>query len=117
MDAEQGLSLQLRDFAAIDSVLSDLTTFSEHIIISYKKLGEIVLTALKDAEEIQTKAREKRVLKPSTRKRGRESTPGGELMSEDEAKWKMREDWEEERLEDKGPDYSKTERNESARSG
>lgn len=107
-DTEQGLSLQLRDFAAINSVLSDLTTFTEHIIISYKKLGEMVLTAWKHAEEIKSNIREERVLKPSTRKRRRESTPGGELVLDDEAKWKIRDDWEQERSEYKDPHYTGT---------
>jgi len=66
------------------------------------------LTAWKNAEEIQTNVREERVLKPSTRKRKRESTPGGELVLDDEEKRKMREDWEQERLEEKDPDYTGT---------
>ena len=90
--------------------------YSEHIIISYKKLGEIVLTAWKNVEEIQADVREDRVLKPSTRKRERQITPDEELVSGDEAKWKMREDWEQERSDDKDPDYPKMERNKYARS-
>lgn len=75
------------------------------------------MTAWKNAEEIQTNVREERVLKPSTRKRKRESTPGGELVLDDEAKWEMREDWEQERLEDRDPDYTEAERKKYARSG
>ncbi len=46
------------------------------------------MTAWKNAEEIQTNVREERVLKASTRKRKRESTPGGELVLDDEEKWR-----------------------------
>ena len=105
-DEEQGLRLQLRDFAAIKAVLSDPDAFLEPIFISYRALGEMTLLARLDAVDRQANVREESVLKPGTRKRRRGPTPGVEIMSDDEANWKAREEWEEEKSEEKDPDHA-----------
>jgi hypothetical protein len=45
-------------------------------------------------------------LEPGTRKRRRDSTPGAELVSDDEVNFKAREAWDEEESEEKDPDYT-----------
>lgn len=104
-DEEQGLRLQLRDFAAIKAVLSDPNAFLEPIFISYRALGEMALLARQVAVDRQANIQEQPVLKPGTRKRRREPTPGAELMSDDEANWKAREEWDDEKSEEKDPEY------------
>lgn len=104
-DEEQGLCLQLRDFAAIKAVLSDPNAFLEPIFISYRALGEMALEARQIAVDCQTNIQERPVLKPGTRKRKREPTPGAELMSDDEVNLKAREEWDDERSEEKDPEY------------
>lgn len=104
-DEEQGLSLQLRDFAAIKAVLSDPNAFLEPIFISYRALGEMALLARQIVVDRQAIILERPVLEPGTRKRKRELTPGAEFMSDDEANWKAREEWDDERLEEKDPEY------------
>jgi hypothetical protein len=46
------------------------------------------------------------VLEPGTRKRRRDSTPGAELVSDDEVNLKAREAWDDEKSEEKDPDYT-----------
>lgn len=104
-DEEQGLCLQLCDFAAIKAVLSDPNAFLEPIFISYRALGEMALKARQIAVDCQMNIQERPVLKPGTRKRKREPTPGAELMSDDEVNWKVREEWDDERSEEKDPEY------------
>jgi hypothetical protein len=105
-DEEQGLRLQLRDFAAIKSVLSDPDAFLEPIFISYRALGKMTLLARQDAVDRQANVREEPVLKPGTRKRKRVPSPGAEFISDDEVNWKAREDWDDEKSEEKDPDYA-----------
>ncbi|KAA6414449.1 MAG: hypothetical protein FRX48_01198 [Lasallia pustulata] len=104
-DEEQGLCLQLRDFAAIKGVLSDPNAFLEPIFISYRALGEMVLLARQIVVDRQAIILERPVLEPGIRKRKREPRPGAEFMSDDEANWKAREEWDDERSEEKNPEY------------
>jgi hypothetical protein len=58
-DEEHGLCLQLRDFAAIDAVLSNPDAFLEPIFISYKTLGKMTLLARQKAANRRAKIGEK----------------------------------------------------------
>jgi hypothetical protein len=105
-DEEHGLRLQLRDFAAINAVVSDPDAFLEPVFISYKTLGEITLLARQDGVNCQAKTGETIVLEPDIIMRRRERTPEEEFVSGDEANWKAREEWEEEMSEEMDLDYT-----------
>jgi hypothetical protein len=105
-DEEHGLRLQLRDFAAINAVVSDPDAFLEPVFISYKTLGEITLLARQEGVNCQAKTGETIVLEPDIIMRRRERTPEEEFVSGDKANWKAREEWEEEMSEEMDLDYT-----------
>ncbi|TAQ83162.1 hypothetical protein B7494_g8516 [Chlorociboria aeruginascens] len=103
-DEEQGLCLQLRDFGAIESVLSNPDAFLEPVFISYRALGEMMLHA---RQVIVKQANAPgRVLKAGTIKLQRAPSPGTEITSDDEVNWEARENWDDEKSEEKDPDYT-----------
>ena len=66
----------------------------------------MTLRARRMEEDDAANSREAPVLKPGTRKRRREPTPGSELVSDDELKWSAQEELAHKKSEEKDLDFA-----------
>lgn len=81
-DLDQGLEIQLRDFAT-ENLIKNSNAITQRIFIASSTLYDYVTKAEADAEIVKERRGEMFQLKPGAKKRRRQKTPLQELTSDD----------------------------------
>lgn len=74
-DKNDGLRLQLRDFAALKELKTEPNSLLEPVFITYKHLSDLCLRVRRQSKEIREKQREMPESEPGMRTHEREVTP------------------------------------------